>query len=214
MLARVNGCDYYTYNVGFVNFIYYPDSGMVKCSNATSTYRCVEHFARRGFEIDWVTSNVVRNTLHVKLPEHLTEEEVISTLSKTKEELYAEHLHKKEEQLAELLSCNIDENTGKVITDNYLTHAISSLNTSKSKSRGDAVAWFNHYNIEAARPDSPVIILSTKSKRVIIEEGKKIIWSLFNKGELRKLTKEDYQKKMDNYHNTKEVKSGKEKEDE
>lgn len=211
MLAKVDNCDFYTYTEGVISFIYYPSSGKVQCSNSTSTYRAIEHFARRSFEVDWVLSNIIRNIIYVTLPKYLTEEESLAILGKTKEELYAEDLHQKEVALEELLAKNVDNTTGNVIKEENLRSVISKINTDKKKGKADVAAWFNHYNIEEARPDNPVIILSTKSKRVIMEEGKKIIWSLFKQGRLRKLTKEAYQEKMDRFNLSKENTSVKKK---
>lgn len=196
MLAKVDNCNYYSYSEGMLHFLYYPESGMVKASNTHSSHRAIEHFAMRGFEIDWLRTNMLRNTLYVILPDHLTVEESLSILSKTKEGLYAEELAIKQKARADIILNNVDNTTGEVIKEQYLIDTIGRLNQLKNKSREDIADWYNKYNIEKARPDNPIIICSTKAKKTIISEGKKIIWSLFEEGNLRKLTKEEFETKM------------------
>ena len=200
-LNKIEGCNYFSYQEGLLGYLYYIESGIVKCNNANSTYLAIEHFSRRGFEIDWLNSNVGRRQLTVTLPEHLTQEESLSVLGKTKEELYAQETEDKRKVREEIISRNVDNSTGKVITEKYLRELMSTLNSVVNKDRTNISDWFNKFNIEAIRPNAPIIVVSTKPKKTIITEGRGLIWKLFEKGELRKLTKEEFANKMGRVNN-------------
>lgn len=196
MLNKIENCNYYSYSEGALGFLYYPESGMVKASNSTSTYRAVEYFAARGYKVDWALTNVIRNTLYITMPDYIMEEEALLLLSKTKEELHAQEVTDLKIARDKVISQNVDNTTGEVIKELYLKTTMGRLNKSANKTREDIASWFDNYNLEAIRPESPTINVSTKSKKTIINEGRGLVWQLFEKGELRKLTEDEYKDKM------------------
>lgn len=190
-----NNNQYYTYSEGTMFFTYYPLSGIVKPNSHPSAYRVIEHFARRGFEIDWLKTNVQRLNIVVNIPEHLTKEEVDALIQSTKDDLHEAYREDKKNNRDKVIQGNIDNNTGGIIKEDSLRSALSKLKKG-GKTREQAADFFNNYNIEEGRPAQPLMITSTKSKPVIVEEGKKILYKLFEQGKLRKLTPEEVSSKL------------------
>ena len=189
--------DCYCHVDNLINFMYYPLTGLAKAANSVSFYRCIEHFAYRGFAIDWVRSNINTLTLFIIPPECLSEEESIALLSTSTQGLYNQSLAERKKSRDSIISKNIDNNNGKVITENQLKRSIENLIANKSKGRQDVIDWFNRYNIEDIRPEHPLMVLSTKPKKTLFLEGKTLLMKLFEEGKLKKLTKEEYLAKME-----------------
>lgn len=192
--------EYYAYRDGGFNFIYYPQQGKVQGGNPASLVRAIEHFAYRGWSIDWKRTNTARNVLYLADMQHLNAEDQIALLSKTTESLYAQSKADKVSAREKLILGNIDNNTGDVLTEKFLSTTIKKMsNSGKALSRAHVVDWFNQFNLETIKLDSPVIILSTKSKATVISEGSTPLWQLFEEGKLRVLTAEAYKSKMDSH---------------
>ena len=190
--------EYFAYVEGAIRFTYYPHLNKVACTNGLSFYRSIEHFAYRGFEIDWTKSNINTLNLFVKAPEFLTEEETFDILSKGSETLYHQSKADEAKTRGKLILNNIDNNTGLPIEEVKLRNKIANMQASKHN-RYICAEWIGHYNIEVARPDKPLVTVSTKSKAIIMKEGKRVLLGLFEKGLLRKLTEEEYQEKLDKH---------------
>lgn len=180
---------YYTFKDGQLFFTYYPTLGKVSATNAQTTYMAIEHFVKRGFDIDWHKTRVGQLLLYVVTPEHLTEEETKSIICTTKDELVNSYKEDKLSSREKLILNNIDNNTGKPLSEKSLMNTMSAFHKD-NHDRYYVANWFNQFNIEKERPNKPIIIVSTKCKSVVVKEGRKVIMSLFNKGELRKLTPE------------------------
>lgn len=195
-MQKVNE-EYYVYVEGVVNFTYYPSTGFVKVANRLSYFRSIEHFAYRGMEIDWIKSNINSLILYIKPPDHLSEEEVVFILGQAKENMHNQFLENEIVSRTKRLSCNIDNRTGNVIEEGKLLNQLKNLVINKKLDRYGCAEWFNHYNLDLIRPDNPLLIVSTKSRSIVIKEGKRLILSLFEKGELRRLTEDEYLAKID-----------------
>lgn len=199
MLQEVNGGEYYTYNEGTLSFTYYPVTGLVRGATADSTYRSIEHFARIGFEINWILCNIGRLTIYVKTPDHLSEEESLELISVSRESLFAAEKEDKKSLREKTIAGNIDNNTGKVLSEHTLKDQIRALKNDTKYSREDVADWFNTFNIESIRTDYPLIVASTRSKKVISDQAKRYLWILFEQGKLIKLTPEEVAAKLKKY---------------
>ncbi len=191
---------YYSYVEGGLNFLYYPHLGKVQANNNFSLTRAIEHFCVRGWAIDWDKTKLVRYTLFLSGMDHLSEELQIELLSTTIESLYAQSVADEAKARDKLLLSNVRNEDDTVIREDSLDRAMYDMKSSGKETTRDAIVdWFNHFNLETIKLDSPVIIRSTKSKSTIIAEGSKPLWELFEKGELRLLTLEQYTSKMTNH---------------
>ena len=195
-LTKVNNLDVYTWKESrYIGFVYRPTDGLVKTANRPSADKAIEYFSYKQYRIDWKNSNTAQGILQVIIPEHLSKEDEVELLSSTLDEMEATSIIKAEQVQDTLLLNNVDNTTGEIIKYQYLHDTMGRINKAKNKTREDVAEWFNHYNLEVIRPDNPVIVVSTKAKKTIIDEGRVLIWKLFNEGQLRKLTKEEYMTK-------------------
>lgn len=189
----------YSYQEGVLSFLYYPDSGMVKGATNYATLRAIEHFAYRGFEVDWVNinTNIGRNTFYIKPPEHLTEEDIRDLIRSTKKELTSVASQIKAKEKERVLGNNWNNKLDRQITETYLYTSIANL---KKKDRKTISEWFNKFNIEEVRRcDSPLLTVSSRSVTMLIEEGKNLVFKLYHKGKLIRYSEEEYQNKLRKY---------------
>ena len=199
-LTKVNNLDVYSWvESRYVTFTYRPLDGLVVAGNRVSVEKAIEYFAFKQYRIDWKNSNTAQGRLQVLIPESITPEQEEALLATTLDEMEftSKLLMEKAQEL--LLLNNVDNSTGEVIKYQYLYDTMTRMNKAANKSRDDICSWFNKYNIEDMRPALPVIVASTKPKKGIIDEGRTLIWKLFDKGLLRRLTKDEYEAKMDAY---------------
>lgn len=188
---------YFSFTDGAVSFVYYPDSGMVKVSNPLSFFRSIEFFAFRGFQIDWNRSNINTLTMFLLIPYYLEGSKAKRIITTTTEDMHnqaREDLNRKKEAV----KGNVDNSTGKMITFSVIESAFKNLARS-NKDRQGVADWFNRYNIDEIKKEAPILRVSTKSKKTIMEEGKRAIRELYSQGRLRKLTEEEYLTKMRKY---------------
>ena len=196
-LTKTHDEEVYTWKESrYVSFTYRPLDGLVKGANNVSMEKAIEYFAFKQYRIDWKNSNTAQGRLQVIIPENITPEQEVALLATTLDEMEftSKLLMEKAQEL--LVLNNVDNETGDVIKYQYLYDTMTRMNKTANKSRDDVCSWFNNYNIEVQRPDKPIIVASTKPKKAIIEEGRNLIWKLFDKGLLRKLTKDEYEDKI------------------
>jgi hypothetical protein len=197
-LTKTHNEEVYTWKESrYVSFTYRPSDGLVKGANNVSMEKAIEYFAFKQYRIDWKNSNTAQGRLQVITPENITTEQEVALLTTTLDEMEFTSKLLMEKAQALLILNNVDNETGEVIKYKYLYETMTRMNKAANKSRDDVCNWFNKYNIEAQRPDKPLIVASTKPKKAIIDEGRTLIWKLFDKGLLRKLTKDEYEDKMD-----------------
>lgn len=195
---------YYTYNdKSGMNFKYIPVVGRVECRNNMSFLRTIEYFVKRQYEVNWELTNHRASVLYVTIPEHLKDKEE-DLLTKSTTDMVDTYKQEQEANKKDIESRNVDNTTGKWINIGTLKNSLASINEKDNKgtyvNKVEVILeFFNRYNIEDARPDNPIIIASTKPRNKVVEEGRKLLYSLYEKGELRKLTEDQYKEKMDKY---------------
>jgi hypothetical protein len=191
--------NFYSHKEGAFSFLYYPIEGFVKPANGFSSYRCIEYFARRGFEVDWSRSHVLQLRIYINLPLHLTEEDTLAIITRTQGELYAldEETKIKARQL--ILDKNWNNSKECVITKAYLEAQMAYLMSSKVRDRQYVCDAFDRYNIELARPKHPTMRMATKTTKNLVNEGKRLLFLLWEDGRLIKYTKEETKTKMEGY---------------
>lgn len=196
-LIKAADLDIFTWKESrYISFTYRPADGLVRAANRPSIEKAIAYFSYKQYHVDWKNSNTTQGILQVIIPDHLEADQEELLLTSSLEDMVATSLVAREEAKAELLLLNVDNSTGEIIKEKYLSDTMGRINKAKNKTREDIVEWFNKYNIEDIRPDTPLIITSTKSKPTIIEEGRGLIWKLFEQGKLRRLTKEEYEAKI------------------
>lgn len=186
----------YTHNEDNLYFQYYPFSGVIRCHTRFNMFKVVHILGMHNIEVDWNKTNILKHT--VQLPPLTFEQEehfVDSILSFCQyyEDILSDEKYKN----------NIDRKNNKVLQWNSLKVQMSQMIKSKAFDRSKTAQWFNMFNIEDIRPEEPLIIISTKSKATIVEEGRKYIEKLYSQGRLIRCTKEEYKEKVEKYGNEK-----------
>tara|TARA_R110000787_G_scaffold90783_1_gene191460 strand:- start:2635 stop:3249 length:615 start_codon:yes stop_codon:yes gene_type:complete len=196
-LIKAANLDIYTWKESrYISFTYRPADGLVRAANRPSIEKAIEYFCYKQYRVDWKNSNTAQGILQVVIPDHLEADQEELLLTSSLEDMVATSLVAREKAKSSLLLLNVDNSTGEVIKEKYLSDTMGRINKSANKTREDIAEWFNKYNLELARPDTPLISVSTKAKKTIIDEGKGLVWKLFEQGKLRKLTKEEYEAKI------------------
>lgn len=183
---------HYVHADNHMYFHYTPSTGVIRCQTRVNMLKCAHHLGMNNIPVDWVNSKVAIFVLQVEpMTSDADEDTVANVLSFC--QYYEDSLN------SELYKNNVDNRTGLMLQWNSLKVTMSRMINDKSFDRTKVANWFNGFNIETIRPEEPLMIVSTKSKATIVDEGKKWIERLYSKGELIKYTKEETKCKLEKY---------------
>ena len=182
-------------------FEFFPLTGKVVCKTDGSLIKTVHHFGACSLDIDWTTFK--GRTFSIKVPEGISESELVKRISCSVKELLSEGKLSKQA----ILSNNFNNATGKPLDIFQLRKYVSGLRKDVRegrKRRQDICNFFNKYNIEdddeRKRLGANIMkVLKTKSSSTMIDEGKGALERLYKQGRLIKLTNDEYKEKMLKY---------------
>jgi hypothetical protein len=182
----------YTHNDSFAYFKYFPLSGVIRCHSRMNMFKVLHLLGTCGIDVDWNKTNIM--TFVIQLPPLCDEQDdiVITQLldfCQPYEDIISSEKYKN----------NVDNRTGRMLQWSSLKVQMSNMISSKSFDRVKTANWFNSFNIETIRPEEPLMIVSTKSKATIVDEGKKWLERLYAEGKLIKYTKDELKTKLEKY---------------
>lgn len=182
------------------HFEFFPSQGKIVCETDVQLLKAIHFVGKCNLEVDW-TSFKGRTFLINYAKEH-DYKDYLFALNKLVAEMESQgKLDKKN-----LLANNINNATGKSLSIHQIRVEIRYLLEcikSKKKNRQHVIDYFNRYNIEddveRQRTGASIMEITTKSSKVLIQEGKGALERLFKKGKLVKLTREEFDAKMELY---------------
>lgn len=179
----------YAEHEGFT-FDFYPYFGLALSSTLENFEYTLYYFGRAGFNIDW--KRTCREKMHVYIETNSawTYSQWCLVMSRCCRQLDKEMKNLKGKKLLE----NIDEETGKPLSIFSIRAHISRMKTfvKQDKLSAQGIAdWFNKFNIEDDMDrqrcgTGKMVVLKTKSRMTMINEGARALEDLFRLGKLRK----------------------------
>lgn len=182
-------------------FTYTPSTGRVSCAKHHRV-KVLTHFIQRGYSIDDRTKKQTdfdKGYFTVVIPDYLSEEERLHVLSLSEVELHEASEILKSKIRDKTILGNIDNTTGEVISEYTLYNRLRNIKIDTDRGKQKVCDFFNRYNIEEVRKCTPLMTYTTQARKNLVLEGSNALWKLFEKGELRRLTKQEFIDKMDFY---------------